>query len=110
MGLVMQRIAILYSPAGGGHKSAARAIAAELPGAMVDVRDVCGLAPRWFAYDRAWELIQRHGRHAWDWLFDATTDSLELDAVRLPLHRALFRALDRYLLAFQPTHVVCTHY
>jgi len=36
--------------------------------------------------------------------------SLDLDWARLPLHRALFGALDRYLLGFAPTHIVCTHY
>src|SRR5262245_11287433 len=103
----MQRIAILYTPAGGGHRSAATAIAAELagmPDTVVDVRDVLEFAPRWFAYDRAWELIQRHGGHAWDWLFDHTAHDgtrIDLDPVRLPLHRALFRELDAYLLAFQ---------
>lgn len=109
----MQRIAVLYTPAGAGHRVAARAIAAELasrPGTLVEVRDVLEFAPRWFAYDRAWELIQHRGGHAWDWFFDATQASLDLDWARLPLHRALFAELDRYLLAFAPTHVVCTHY
>jgi processive 1,2-diacylglycerol beta-glucosyltransferase len=109
----MQRIAILYTPAGGGHRSAANAIAAEAahqPGTVVEVRNVLDFAPRWFAYDRAWQLIQRRGGHAWDWLFDATETDLGLDAVRLRLHRALFGALDRYLLELAPTHVVCTHY
>jgi processive 1,2-diacylglycerol beta-glucosyltransferase len=109
----MQRIAVLYTPAGAGHRVAAQAIAAELvrrPGAAVEVRDVLDFAPQWFAYDRAWELIQRHGGHAWDWLFDATQARLDLDWARLPLHRALFGALDRYLLGFAPTHIVCTHY
>jgi processive 1,2-diacylglycerol beta-glucosyltransferase len=109
----MERIAVLYTPAGDGHRAAAQAIAAELrrwPGAVVEVRDVLEFAPRWFAYDRAWQLIQRGGGHAWDWLYDATQAGLDLDGVRLPLHRALFGALDRYLVGFAPTHVVCTHY
>jgi len=111
----MNRIAILYTPAGGGHRAAARAIAAELAqlaNTTVDVRDVLEFAPRWFAYDRAWQLIQRHGGHAWGWLFDATAPShgLDLDSIRLPLHAVLFRELDRYLIDFAPTHVVCTHY
>src|SRR5262245_27436068 len=109
----MQRIAVLYTPAGAGHRVAARAIAEELAnrrGTLVEVRDVLEFAPRWFAYDRAWELIQHRGGHAWDWFFDATQASLDLDWARLPLHRALFAELDRYLLAFAPTHVVCTHY
>jgi hypothetical protein len=55
----MQRIAILYTPAGAGHRVAAHAIAAELaswPGTAVEVRDVLDFAPRWFVYDRAWGL------------------------------------------------------
>jgi len=109
----MQRIAILYTPAGGGHRAAAQAIAAELgrmPGTHVDVRNVLDFAPRWFAYDHAWRFVQRHGAHAWDWLFDASQRAWNLDAVRLPLHGALFAGLDRYLIDFAPTHVVCTHY
>jgi processive 1,2-diacylglycerol beta-glucosyltransferase len=108
----MDRVAILYTPAGGGHRAAANAIAAELSkaGTVVDVRNVLEFAPSWFAYDRAWQLIQRHGGHAWDWLFEHSERGLDLDAVRLPLHRALFGALDRYLIDFAPTHVVCTHY
>src|SRR5260221_13273041 len=105
----MNRIAILSTAAGGGHRSAAKAIAAELarvPNTIVDVRDVLEFAPRWFAYDRAWELIQRRGGHAWDWLFDVTAAArgLDLDPIRLPLNAALFRDLDRYLLDFAPTH------
>src|SRR4051812_8693534 len=113
IGRTMERIAILYTPAGGGHRAAAQAIAAELgrlPGTHVDVRNVLEFAPRWFAYDHAWRFLQRHGAHAWDWLFDASQQKLDLDAVRLPLHGALFAALDRYLIDFAPTHVVCTHY
>src|ERR1041384_4395947 len=109
----MQRIAVLYTPAGAGPRVAAQSIAAELAGrpvTLVEVRDVLEFAPRWFAYDRAWELVQRRGGHAWDWFFDATQATVDLDWARLPLHRALFAALDRYLLAFAPTHVVCTHY
>jgi len=109
----MQRIAILYTPAGGGHRAAANAIAEQLrrvPATYVEVKNVLDFAPRWFAYDRAWRIVQRHGTHAWDWMFDATDRDLSFDALRLPLHRALFAALDRYLVDFAPTHVVCTHY
>lgn len=109
---VMHRIAILYTPAGGGHRAAAQAIAAELSGtgAVVEVRNVLDFAPSWFAYDHAWKWIQRHGGLAWDALFDATERGLDLDALRLPLNGMLFAALDRYLIDFAPTHVVCTHY
>jgi processive 1,2-diacylglycerol beta-glucosyltransferase len=109
----MQRIAILYTPAGGGHRAAAHAIAAELarmPATHVEVRNVLDFAPSWFVYDRAWRMVQRHGGHAWDWVFDASERGLDLDVLRLPLHRALFAKLDEYLVDFAPTHVVCTHY
>ena len=110
----MIRALLLYTPAGGGHRAAANAIAAELRailGARVDVRDVLDFAPRWFAYDAAWSLIQRRGTHAWDWLFDVTErGALELDPIRLPLNEVLFAKLDDYLLETRPTHVVCTHY
>src|SRR5690242_7363832 len=110
----MIRALLLYTSAGGGHRAAAHAIAAELraiPHAHVEVRDVLEFAPRWFAYGAAWSLIQHRARHAWDWLFDAThRDGEGLDPIRLPLHEALFAPLDRYLLATRPTHVVCTHY
>jgi processive 1,2-diacylglycerol beta-glucosyltransferase len=110
----MIRAILLYTPAGGGHRAAAGAVAAELrtlPGARVQVHDVLAFAPRWFAYDRAWSAIQRHGVHAWDWLFDASDrGAIDLDPIRLPLHRALFAELDRFLLEQRPTHIVCTHY
>ncbi|MFT3693209.1 MAG: hypothetical protein QM831_08710 [Kofleriaceae bacterium] len=108
----MNRIAILYTPAGGGHKAAANAIAAELAGAgaVVEVRNVLDFAPSWFAYDRAWKLIQRHGGVAWDALFDVTERGWDVDAIRLPLNGLLFASLDRWLIDFAPTHVVCTHY
>jgi len=110
----MIRALLLYTPAGGGHRAAAQAIAAELrqiPDAQVEVRDVLEFVPRWFAYDRAWQLIQRHGGRTWDWLFDVTErGTFDLDPIRLPLNAKLFEDLDRYLLAYRPTHVVCTHY
>jgi processive 1,2-diacylglycerol beta-glucosyltransferase len=110
----MIRAVLLYTPAGGGHRAAASAIAAELrtiPGTQVEVHDVLEFAPHWFAYDRAWSLIQRRGARTWDWLFDVTDrGALDLDPIRLPLHEALFARLDRFLLAKRPTHVVCTHY
>lgn len=69
-------VAILYSPAGGGHLSAARNVAAAIreasPAVDVEVLDVLRFAPRAFRYDLAWRLIQRHGGALWDWLFDAT--------------------------------------
>lgn len=110
----MVRAIVLYTPAGGGHRAAASAIAAELRairGAEIEILDVMEHAPRWLPYGRAWSLIQRRGAHAWDWLFDVTDrGALELDPIRLPLHEALFSRLDRYLLARRPTHIVCTHY
>jgi processive 1,2-diacylglycerol beta-glucosyltransferase len=114
IGRAMIRALLLYTPAGGGHRAAAEAIAAELramPDTRVTVRDVLDFAPRGFAYGRVWSLIQRHAEHAWDWLFDAADrGTLDADAIRLPLHRALFSALDRYLVETRPTHVICTHY
>ncbi len=114
MSRVMIRALLLFTSAGGGHRAAAHAIAAELraiPDASVEVRDVLEFAPRWFAYGAAWSLIQHRARHAWDWLFDATErGDLEVDAVRLPLHRALFAALDRHIRQTRPTHILCTHY
>ncbi len=108
------RILLLYTPAGGGHRAAARAVAEQLTrtgSARVEVRDVLEFAPRWFAYDRAWNLLQRRGVRVWDWLFDVTERGhIDLDPVRLPLHAAVFERLDRYLLTTRPTHIVCTHY
>ncbi|HVV82007.1 MAG TPA: hypothetical protein VHE35_02965, partial [Kofleriaceae bacterium] len=110
------RALLLYSPAGSGHKVAARAVAESLrhlaPDADVEVRDVLDFAPRWFRYDRIWSAIQRHAAPVWDWCFDATDapEAAALDHVRLPLHRALLAELDRYLIARAPTHVIATHY
>jgi hypothetical protein len=110
----MQRIAILYTPAGGGHRAAANAIAEELrrlPATYVEVKNVLEFAPRWFAYDRTWRLIQRHGTHAWDWGFDAS-ERFSLDALRLPLHRALFTATRTSSTWRRPTscaRTTCRH-
>src|SRR5262245_22265551 len=110
----MIRVLLLYTPAGGGHRAAASAIATELatiPGAVIETRNVLDFAPSWFAYDRAWSLFQQQGPRTWDWLFEATErGALDLDPVRLPLHAVMFAELDRYVLAFQPMHVVCMHY
>lgn len=110
------RALLLYSPCGGGHRAAANAVAGALrhraPDAEIEVRDVLEFAPRWFRVDEAWSWLQRHGGAAWDWYFDATDrpEARAVDHLRLPLHRALFAALDRYLVERAPTHVVTTHY
>jgi processive 1,2-diacylglycerol beta-glucosyltransferase len=110
------RALLLYSPAGGGHRVAAHAVAASIrllaPDADVEVRDVLDFAPRWFRYDQIWAWIQRHAAAGWDWCFDATdtADPLGLERLRQPVHRALLAELDRYLVARAPTHVISTHY
>lgn len=115
-GDVSTRALLLYSPAGSGHRAAAHAVAHALrtlaPDAAIEVRDVLEFAPRWFRYDRAWAELQQRGGAAWAWFFDASDrrGAFGLDRLRLPLHRALFAALDRHLASARPTHVVATHY
>ena len=110
------RVLLLYTSAGGGHRAAAAAVAESLrafdPGADVEVRDVLEFAPRWFKYDRAWSLIQTGSRRGWDWVFDQTDrdGAGAIDGLRLPIHRALFRDLNEFLVATPFTHIVTTHY
>ena len=114
--MTKQHVLLLYTPAGGGHRAAASAIEESLgalaPEVTVDTRNILDFAPSWFRYDRMWSLWQVHGASAWDWFFDLTDNkrATAVDKIRFPLHRALFRALDEYLLATQPTHIIATHY
>jgi processive 1,2-diacylglycerol beta-glucosyltransferase len=110
------RITLVHSPAGNGHRSAARSIAAAIgrarPDADVEVLNVLDFAPRWFRYDLAWGAIQRHGGRFWDWLFD-TTNRPAPAAVgrwREALNLRLLARLSAHLAARDPDRIVCTHY
>lgn len=110
------RVLLLYTPAGGGHRAAANAIAESLsvldPTAEIEKRDVLEFAPRWFKYDRVWSLIQTGSRRGWDWAFDQTDrrGAGAINGLRMPLHRALFRDLEEFLLSSSFSHIVTTHY
>lgn len=110
------RIVVLYSPAGGGHRSVANAVATALRterrDAEVEVLDVLSFAPSWFRYDLAWKVFQEHGGHLWDWMFRKTDRTLPVqpDRLRKKLNRILLRRLGKFLLERQPHRVVCTHY
>lgn len=114
--MLSPKIVILYSPAGGGHRSVANAIAgaikAERGDAQVEVLDVQTFAPKWFRYDLAWSALQLHGGNFWDWVFRKTDRGLPsaTDKLRHRVNRVLLRSLERYLLEHQPDRVVCTHY
>ena len=109
-------VTIVYSPAGRGHLSAARSIAAAIeavaPDADVEIIDVLRFAPRTFRYDLAWRLIQRHGGRLWDWLFDVTDrpTPAPIRVMREWLNARLLRRLADELERRQPDHVVCTHF
>ncbi|MEZ4403146.1 MAG: hypothetical protein R3B06_24190 [Kofleriaceae bacterium] len=113
---VKPKLVILYSPAGGGHRSVANAISEALlrerGDAQVEVLDVLSFAPAWFRYDLAWKAIQLRGGHLWDWLFRATDRGLpsSTDKVRQQVNRFLLRGLAKHLAKVQPDRVVCTHY
>ena len=109
-------IVILYSPAGGGHRSVANAVGNALKrergDAKVEVLDVQSFAPRWFRYDLAWAAVQNHGGHLWDWLFRKTDRGMpeHIDKIRHTVNRALLRKLTTYLKERQPDRIVCTHF
>jgi processive 1,2-diacylglycerol beta-glucosyltransferase len=109
-------VTIIYSPAGRGHLSAARSIAAAIeeaaPAVDVEVIDVLRFAPRAFRYDVAWRLIQRHGAGFWDWLFDVTDRPAPalVRSLREWINARLLRRLADELQRRQPDHVVCTHF
>ncbi|HEU0031588.1 MAG TPA: hypothetical protein VFQ53_13205 [Kofleriaceae bacterium] len=108
-------IDIVFSPTGGGHRSASLALAQAIrdrsPTTEVTVRDVLAFAPRAFRYDRLWHATQQHGGRIYDWLFDVMDRPPPwFLAIRERLNRALLAALVADLEARQPDHVVCTHY
>jgi processive 1,2-diacylglycerol beta-glucosyltransferase len=109
------RICVLYSPAGNGHRAAARAIAEalhrEAPDVRVDVLDVLRFAPATFRYDLLWSAIQQHGARFWDVLFelgDRPHPAWKL--VRERVNLQLFAPLAAELARVQPDWIVCTHY
>jgi processive 1,2-diacylglycerol beta-glucosyltransferase len=110
------KIVVLYSPAGGGHRSVANAVAnallTERGDASVEVLDVTTFAPSWFRYDLAWKALQLHGGHAWDWVFRKTDRGLptQPDRLRKQVNRILLHGLTKYIKEHQPDRVVCTHY
>lgn len=110
------RIAIIYSPVGNGHRSAAhniaQAIADQRADADVEILNVLDFAPRSFRYEEAWRLIQRHGGRFWDWFFDATNRPwpAAVSRWREALNLRLLAPLVRHLIARQPDRIVCTHY
>jgi hypothetical protein len=102
------RLLLLYSPAGHGHRSAARAIAEAVgrasPEARVEVCDVLRFAPDAFRYDRWWQLIQRHAGGGWDRLFDWTDRPRPWFAgARERLNLRLLAALEREVEAIPAT-------
>lgn len=110
------KIVVLYSPAGGGHRSVANAVAkalvTERGDARVEVLDVTKFAPSWFRYDLAWKALQLHGGHLWDWVFRKTDRGLpeQPDKLRKQVNRVLLAGLTRHIKEQQPDRVVCTHY
>ena len=114
--MLKPKIVVLYSPAGGGHRSVANAVGhairAERGDAQVEILDVQSFAPSWFRYDLAWKALQMHGGHVWDWVFRKTDRGLpsQPDKLRHQVNRVLLRRLATYLQDAQPDRVVCTHY
>lgn len=110
------KFVVLYSPAGGGHRSVANALAEaikrERGDCQIEVLDVLSFAPSWFRYDLAWKALQLHGGHLWDWVFRRTDRGLpeKPDQVRQQVNRFLLRGLAKHLAKVQPDRVVCTHY
>lgn len=106
---------VFYVAAGGGHRSAANAIAeaARARGREVEVVDALSLAPRWFSglYTGTFFFGAQHTPTLYGTTFARTNRP---DPTRDRLRDALDRALNRQLVAFvkqrRPSAVISTHF
>lgn len=109
------RILILHTPAGGGHKAAAHALAqhAEGAGAEVEVHDALASTPKWFA--RGYVRTHLGSTSLAPALYGFGYDQLNrrhptLDRVRRRVDRALGERLLDVVAAARADVVIATHF
>ena len=108
-------VVVVYSPVGGGHKSAAMATAeaARARGLRVEVVDAFAHGPRWAgeAYVRAHLTGQSAAPELYGQMyFAANRRGDALEPLRLRLDNLVFGALAEHVRALAPRVVVATHH
>ena len=109
------KILVLFVPAGGGHKAAARAVAeaAAARGAEAEVVDALELTPPWFAraYVGAHLRSTEHAPALYGQGFRALDQRHALvDGVRGAFDRAVGAALLRHAARTRPAAIISTHF
>jgi processive 1,2-diacylglycerol beta-glucosyltransferase len=109
------KILVLFVPAGGGHKAAARAVAeaAAARGAEAEVVDALDLTPPWFAraYVGAHLRSTEHAPALYGQGFRALDQRHVLvDGVRGVFDRAVGAALLRHAARSRPAAIISTHF
>jgi processive 1,2-diacylglycerol beta-glucosyltransferase len=115
----MERILILHASVGGGHKSAAQALAEAFernPERVVRVEDTLDYGNALFreAYTRSYLQLSDKAPLLWKLFYEsADTDDRDLaiasSRVRGLVERPLVSKLDALVRKFQPNAIVCTH-
>jgi processive 1,2-diacylglycerol beta-glucosyltransferase len=108
-------LVVVYSPVGGGHKSAALATAeaARARGLRVEVLDTFAYAPRWAAeaYVRAHLTGQSAAPELYGQMyFAANRRGDPLEPLRLGIDNLVFGGLADHVRALAPRAVVATHH
>lgn len=111
----MSKLLVLYVPAGGGHKAAARAIteAAAARGIEADLVDALELTPSWFA--RAYVGTHLTSTERTPSLYGHGFAALDqrnrlVDGVRGTFDRVVGARLHRYAAATRPLAIISTHF
>jgi processive 1,2-diacylglycerol beta-glucosyltransferase len=115
----MERILILHASVGGGHKSAAQALAeafARNPERVVQVEDALDYGNALFreAYTRSYLQLSDKAPLLWKLFYEsADTDDRDLaiatSRLRGLIERPLVSKLDALVRKFAPNAIVCTH-
>jgi processive 1,2-diacylglycerol beta-glucosyltransferase len=118
-GTTMERILILHASVGGGHKSAAQALAeafARNPERVVRVEDALDYGNALFreAYTRSYLQLSDKAPLLWKLFYEsADTDDRDLaiasSRLRGLVERPLVSKLDALVRTFAPDAIVCTH-
>jgi processive 1,2-diacylglycerol beta-glucosyltransferase len=118
-GTTMERILILHASVGGGHKSAAQALAeafARNPERAVRVEDALDYGNALFreAYTRSYLQLSDKAPLLWKLFYEsADTDDRDLaiatNRLRGLVERPLVSKLDALVRTFAPDAIVCTH-
>ncbi|MBN1422841.1 MAG: glycosyltransferase [Planctomycetes bacterium] len=113
------RTLLLFTTVGGGHRSAARALAEAFrdldPGGTVEAKDVLEFTPAVFRriYQESYAWLVNHTPEVWGYLYEhAAKPAADRKKARLvrAFDRLNYRRLLEYLERFAPDAVVGTHF